>query len=134
MKVFNIILNIVIKLLTMLLSITYGIGIIYYFHNSPLFVVLGWILSIFIFMTSFVDMIRIKQIDFRTNILNFTLILLMLVNIYRPFFDSLLLDNLVNSFEFNASFSLSILHQNILLVTLFMIILFIINFKFKTKS
>ena len=129
----KILINIITKLLTMLLAATYAIGLINYSYDSFLIFILGLILSIFIFVTSIVDMIRIKNINNKTNVLNLILVSIMLFNIYRPFLDSLLLDNLIFDFEINASFSLSLLHQNFLLITIFMIILFLINFNFKTK-
>ena len=129
----KILINIITKLLTMLLSVTYAIGLINYSYDSFVLSIFGWLLSLFIFVTSIVDMIRVKNINNKTNILNLVLVSLMLFNIYRPFLDSLLLDNLVFDFAINASFSLFLLHQNFLLVTIFMIVLFIINFKFKTK-
>ena len=129
----KILINIITKLLTMLLAATYAIGLINYSYDSFLIFILGLILSIFIFVTSIVDMIRIKNINNKTNVLNLILVSIMLFNIYRPFLDSLLLDNLIFDFAINASFSLSLLHQNFLLITIFMIILFLINFNFKTK-
>lgn len=133
MKITNIILNIIIKALNIILAVAYGV-FIYVYCNEKIFPsIIGWIFSIFIIFTCFVDMVRPKKIELKYNIINLVILLLMLFNIFRPFIDSLILNNLVNDMGINLVFSYHLFEQNFLLITIFMIILFLINFNFKTK-
>jgi len=131
MKIINILINTVVKLLTIILSIAYSI-LLFAYCNSKIFpTIFGWILCVFIVMTSFVDMIRPKKIDIKYNLLNLVIIFLMLFNIFTPYVNSLLLNNLISSFDVNLMFSYSIFEQNFLSITVFMIITLVVNFKFR---
>ena len=94
---------------------------------------LGWIFCVFVIMTSFVDMVRPKKIELKYNIINLVILFFMLFNIFRPFIDSFILNNLITDAGVNLVFSYHIFEQNFLLITIFIVILFLINFNFKTK-
>ena len=122
-------LNIIEKLLTMFLSVTY------FFAVQPnLFIyIFVAVISIFTFCTSIVDIIKFKKKDIKQYILNIILILLLLLNIYRPFIDCLLIKGLDFNLDMRLNYCRDILNQNFILVTIFMIILFVLNFKFDNK-
>lgn len=133
MKIINIILNTIIKILNILLAITYGVFIFVYCNEKIFPSVLGWVLCVFVIMTSFVDMVRPKKIELKYNIINLVILFFMLFNIFRPFVDSFILNNLITDAGVNLVFSYHIFEQNFLLITIFIVILFLINFNFKTK-
>lgn len=127
---YNIILNIINKILYIMLSVTYVFFSYLYFNESLIKTLLPFIFGVVIFITSIIDIVRFKEYNLKYNILNLILYLLMLLNIYRPYIDSILLNNLANNFLLNLSFSYTIFEQNFILITLFMIITFILNIKF----
>lgn len=122
-------LNIIEKLLTMILALTYFLGLTR--TDSIFLVIIILFLSISIFFTSLTDMAKNKKVDVKYSILNIVLILVLLLNIYRPFIDVILIKdfNLESFMLFN--YSADLIKQNILLITIFMAILFILNFKMK---
>ena len=124
-------LNIIEKLLTMVLAVTY----IFSFPaiNYPFIIIILFVLSVFTFCTSIVDIVRFKNKDIKITVLSIVLLLILLLNIYRPFIDSLLIKHLSYDFQTAFTYSVSLLRQNVLLVTIFVIILFILNFKLNKK-
>lgn len=125
----NRILDMIEKILTMFFAVTYFLGIV---AVDSIFIHIFIIaISVFTFCTSIVDIIRYKKRDIKITILNILLILILLLNIYRPFIDSILIKNLSLNFEMKMYYSVDLLCQNFLLITIFMIILFILNFKIK---
>lgn len=123
--------NITEKLLTMILSITYFLGLT---RVDTLFIyIIILFLSLFIFFTSLIDMIRMKEVNIKYSILNIVLILILLLNIYRPFIDVVLIKNLKLETWIIFNYCADLIKQNILLITIFMTILFIFNFKLNKK-
>lgn len=126
----NRLLNIIEKLLTMFLSVTYLFTI-----TGNIFIdIFIFIISVFTFCTSIVDIVKFKKKDIKQYILNITLILVLLINIYRPFIDCLIIKNLNFNLDMKLRYCRDILNQNVILVTIFMIVLFTLNFKFKKNE
>lgn len=126
-------LNLIEKLLTMVLSVTYFFSVANF--QSIFMIIFITIISIFTFGTCIADIIKLKPRNIKYTLLNILLILILLLNIYRPFIDNLLIKNLDYGEDtfLMLRYSIDLLNQNSLLVTIFMIILFIINFKIKDE-
>jgi len=125
----NRLLNIIEKLLTMFLSITY----LFTMQLNIFICIFVVIISVFTFCTCIVDIIKFKKKDIKQYILNISLILVLLINIYRPFIDCLLIKELDFNLDMKLRYCRNILDQNAILVTIFMIILFVLNFKRKNQ-
>lgn len=121
------IINIIEKLLTMILAITYFLGLTCV--DSIFIYIIILFLSIFTFFTSLIDMIKIKEINIKYSILNIILILILLLNIYRPFIDVILIKDLKLETWVIFNYCTDLIKQNIILFTIFMTILFIFNLK-----
>lgn len=126
------IINIIEKLLTMILAGTYFLGLTA-IGSLPMHIIII-VISIFTFFTSLIDMIRIKEINIKYSILNIALILLLLLNIYRPFIDNIIIKDLQLETSIIFNYCTDLIKQNIILITIFMIILFIFNFKLNKKD
>lgn len=113
----------------MILAITYFWGLTG--ADSIFTYIIILFLSIFTFFTSLIDLIRIKEYNIKYSILNIVLIIILLLNIYRPFIDVILIKDLKLETWIIFNYCVDIIKQNILLITIFMIILFILNFKIK---
>jgi len=126
------IINIIEKLLTMILAVTYFFGLTA-IDSLPMYIII-LIISIFTFFISLIDMIRIKEINIKYSILNIVLILLLLSNVYRPFIDIIVIKNFKVETYMLFNYCTDLIKQNIILITIFMIILFIFNFKLNKKD
>lgn len=122
-------LNIIEKLLTMFLSVTY----LFTMQPNIFICIFVAIISVFTFCTSIADIVKFKKKGIKQYILNISLILVLLINIYRPFIDCLLIKGLDFNLDMRLNYSVDILQQNAILVTIFMIILFVLNFKRKNQ-
>lgn len=122
-------LNSIEKILLIIFSCLYFCS--FSFQDTLLKQILVLIFSVLIFSTSLVDLFKYKKLNLETHILNVVLILILLLNIIRPVFDNLLIRDLEFNFDLIFYYTMSLLEQNFLLITIFMIILFILNIKFK---
>ena len=124
MKIINILLYILNNLLALMLSTVYTIFVYVYLNESILSTLLFFLLSVLL-LISFI--IGYKKINIKYNVLNFILLLFILLNIFRPYIDSLISPNLVYNVKLNFLFSYVIFEQNFIIITIFMIILLIVN-------